>query len=185
MTFTDKDKKTLQVGVFIALLIGAGIAYYYVTIMKPKIKVDSSKVEELQAEIKTLNQDYRTMLALKDQEHMIRAMEKGVLDAARRLPSRPDAPGFLNELIEILRITGVKNQTITPQAYGEHTLYTAIPYDIECSSRYHEFGQYLNLIEENPNRFMRVNSFRVSNNDKRPSIHPVSLRISTFMFNPQ
>jgi Tfp pilus assembly protein PilO len=185
MIFTDKDKKALQVGIFIAILLGAGIGYYHVTILKPKIKANSSKVEELKSEVRQLNQDYREMMALVDQEETIRAMEKAVLDAARRLPSRPDAPGFLNELIEILRITGVKNQTITPQPYEEHTLYTAIPYDIECSSRYHEFGQYLNLIEENPDRFMRVNNFHIANDDKRPSIHPVSLRISTFMFNAQ
>jgi Tfp pilus assembly protein PilO len=185
MTFTEKDKKTLQVGVFIAILLGAGIFYYHITIIKPRINANNSKAEELKEETKQLKEDYRTMLALKDQEDLIKAMEKSVRDAARRLPSRPDAPGFLNELIEILRMTGVKNQTITPQNYDEHTLYTAIPYEIECHSRYHEFGQFLNLIEENPNRFMRVNSFHARNDQKRPSIHPVSLRISTFMFNPQ
>ena len=142
MTFTEKDKKTLQVGVFIALLLGAGIAYYHFTVIKPGIKANSNKTEQLTDEIKQFKEDYRTMLALKDQEDLIKAMENSVRDAARRLPSRPDAPGFLNELIEILRMTGVKNQTMTPQRYDEHTLYTAIPYDIECSSRYHEFGQF-------------------------------------------
>ena len=112
--------------------------------------------------------------------HELRQMIQKVI---QRLPSRPDAPGFLVALVSILRQTGIIQRSVTPEETVNRTQYTEIPYEIDAFGRYHELGQFLTLVEQNPARFMRVKAMRVSNNLARPSIHPIELQISTFMFN--
>jgi Tfp pilus assembly protein PilO len=74
---------------------------------------------------------------------------------------------------------------VKPVSPQNRVQYTEIPYTIEAHGRYHEIGQFLTLIEQNPQRFMRLRNFTAENNLERPSIHPVQMEISTFMFNQQ
>jgi len=46
-------------------------------------------------------------------------------------------------------------------------------------------GIILTLLEQNTDRFMRVKSFKITDNLQRPSVHPIDMQISTFMFNTQ
>ena len=183
MTLDDQAKKTLSVGLFIAVIMGVGFGWWHFSILKLHYKRNETTKTNLNGEIKKMNDTMKEIRAAEAQRDQIEQMRKVVLAASERLPSTPDAPGFLQELINILRITGVQPQRVDPLEKHATVLYTDIPYKIECQGRYHEFGQFLNLIEENQTRFMRVKTFTIKNNDKRPSIHPVTVNISTFMFN--
>ena len=183
MTLDEQAKKTLSVGLIIAGLIFAGFAYWHFVILKIHYKRNEGLKKTLNDEIKTYRAQMKEIQEMEAQKDRIEEMRKIVAEAARRLPDTADAVGFYQELIRILRITGVQTERVAPGANRVQTLYTEIPYGVVCQCRYHELGQFLNLIEENQNRFMRVNSFDVGNNNNRPSIHPVKIGISTFMFN--
>jgi Tfp pilus assembly protein PilO len=184
MPLSEQDKKSLIVGIFIAVVLAAAIGYYYLMIIKPQIMKNEKEAEELGREIAKLKGEYGEMQDLMKQKDVIEQQMKIVEEAAKRLPRSPDAPGFLEELINVLRITGVTNNRVIQRAAVARHLYAEIPYEIVCSSRYHELGHFLNLIEENPRRFMRVDSFRITNDNNRPSVHPITVEISTFMFQP-
>jgi Tfp pilus assembly protein PilO len=173
-----------MIGVFVAVLLAAGIGYYFVMIVKPQIAKNERDKGDLTMEIAKLRGEYDGMRELMEQKDTIQRQMKIVQEAAKRLPQTPDAPGFLEELISVLRTTGVTNNRIIQRPAAARHLYAEIPYEVVCSSRYHEFGHFLNLIEENPQRFMRIDSFRITSDLKRPSVHPVTVQISTFMFKP-
>ena len=182
MTFDEQAKKNLSVGLFFAVVIFASFAYWHYSFLKPLYKKYEVQIKDLKAEIKKSQVDLDEINKAEGDRGNVENMRKIVAEATKRLPSTPDAAGFYQELIRILRITGVLTTRVEPGEKRTQTLYTEIPYSIQCQCRYHEFGQFLNLIEENQTRFMRVNSFTINNNDSRPSIHPISINISTFMF---
>jgi len=179
----EQAKKNLYTGLVIAAVLLAGFAYYHYVILKTHYLRNEEKKKALRVEVKELQDQLKEIQLVESQRDKIEEMRKVVAEASKRLPSTPDAVGFYNELIRILRITGVYATRVSPEKRRGQPMYTEIPYGVVCQCRYHEFGQFLNLIEENQNRFMRVGSFSIQNNDKRPSIHPINVRISTFMFN--
>ena len=183
MTLDEQAKKTLGVGLFIAILIIVGFGYFHFQILQDHYKRNETQKKNLSDEIKKLKENLREIEEAERDRPRIEEMRKVVEEASQRLPSSPDAPGFYQELIRILRLTGVQPRRVDPVHTRNAVLYTEIPYKITATCRYHEFGQFLNLIEENQRRFMRVKSFSISNNDNRPSIHPAPIDISTFMFN--
>ena len=183
MAFSEQDKKTLSIGIFVAVVVFAGLAYWHFFVLKRHYKRNESLKTTIKEEINKYKDELAEIREVEAQRGQIDKMRAVVQEAAKRLPNRPDAPGFFNELIRILRITGVQTTRVDPQPPRGQVLYTEIPYSIVSRCRYHEFGQFLNLIEENQKRFMRVNSFNIINDDNRPSVHPVTVGISTFMFN--
>jgi len=183
MTFDEQAKKSLTVGLFCAVVIFAGVAYWHYSFLKPLYKKYDSQIKVLNGEISKYKGDLDEINQAEKARGEVENMRRIVAEATKRLPSTPDAAGFYQELIRILRITGVLTTRVEPGGNRAQPYYTEIPYGIQCQCRYHEFGQFLNLIEENQTRFMRVNSFVINNNNNRPSIHPISVNISTFMFN--
>jgi Tfp pilus assembly protein PilO len=183
MILDEKAKKTLTVGIVLAIVITGVVSWGHFYILKPYYLRNDAMKKTLNEEIKKLKDSLRDIIEVEKSQPIIAEMHKVVEEASWRLPSSPDAPGFFQELIRILRITGVQARRVDPLERRGSVLYTEIPYKIEGQCRYHEFGQFLNLIEENQNRFMRVKSFSIGNNENRPSIHPVTVNIGTFMFN--
>lgn len=183
MVLSAVDKKALQIGVFLAVLLGGLCGYYYFFFVKKEMEANAKRVEKLDGDIKELKSTYARMQGMLSRKDEIEAESRKILEVKRRLPDTEDAPGFLSALVNILRITNVVNERVAPEKTQRRNLYTEIPYTIECSSRYHDFGEFLTLVEQNPERFMRVKSFTIANDDTRPSFHPISVSLATFKFN--
>ena len=171
---------TLFVGVVGLILIG----YFHLMIGRGMInsyerRTDNMKKElgDLQAQLNQINKTINQKAEVEKQAEAIRKI-------TRRLPSSPDAPGFLNALVAILGTTGIVQEEVKPDATTQLSLYTEIPYTIKAQGHYHAFGQFLTLLEQNPDRFMRIKNLKLSNSLERPSIHPIEMNIATFMFNP-
>lgn len=179
---TEKQKQTLTVGLVVAVLLAFILGYWFFM----NVRADVARSREEQAKLTTEIADTKARLVeidnfLKNRGELQKMLDE-VNKAKRRLPSDPQAIEFLAILTDSLNKTGVGVSEVTPQAQVSRSMYTEIPYLIKGSARYHEFGQFLNLIECHPERFMRVSGFRLLKNDKRPSIHPMEARIQTFMF---
>lgn len=181
---TPQERDGLKAGVILAVLLLAGASYYYFYFVKPQLEHDRQVCEKLKTETDELKKSLRDMEARSSDFKRMQDMQEYLSQIADKLPSSVDAPGFLTAMSKILEITRVDYSELAKQQEQVRSVYTEIPYHIVCRSRYHSFGQFLNMIEENPDRFMRVKSFVVENQDERPSIHPVTVDIATFMFNP-
>jgi len=185
MVITNREKLWLQVSVFVTVVVIAAFIYVYLIWIRQDQKDQVALRESVNTEILELEEELveiDRMIANKDEIEKKREVLK---IAQKRLPSDPDAPGFLRALVDILQATRIVNQIVKPSKVNAYVLYTEIPWLVECSGRYFEFGPFLALVEQNVDRFMRVKSFTINNDYDRPSIHPIELTIATFMFNPR
>lgn len=183
MTLTEKEKNVLTAGLVLAGMFVVIFAYLHLMFFKTQVTSDTRKINDLKKETAALEKEYVSMTAFLQNRREVEAMRNQLAAATRKLPSEPESIEFLKELRASLERTGMAQTRVTPKPFVPRALYTEIPYEVQGSARYHEFGQFLNLIECNPRRFMRVNSFDVRNSTERPTIHPITVGISTFMFN--
>jgi len=179
---TPQQKDIVKAGIVLAVLIFAGVCYYYFYWAKSSIQMREKQVAELQKDIKKIEQEIRDIEAQFGNPEELKAKRTFLEKIARKLPDRVDAQGFFEALVAILGATNIDYSELTPKPPISRSIYTEIPYEIRCKARYHDFGHFLNLIEENPNRFMRVKTFTIENQAERPSIHPILIEVATFMF---
>ncbi|NUP88848.1 MAG: type 4a pilus biogenesis protein PilO [Candidatus Sumerlaeia bacterium] len=181
MALTDQDKKTLQVGLFIAGLILAGALvakYQFFSITNRQLK---SQITQIGAQIREQQALRNDLLALADRRDEIEAMAARIREASRRLPNSAEEGQFYRALTEIIGNTQFKWSDVHPAALRPHQLFTEMPYSVAATAGFHEFGQFMNLIEENPERFMRVSHINIHNDREHPTNHPVNFEITTFM----
>lgn len=181
MAMNEQDKKTLQIGLFLAALILVGAIYCKFFLFSTGLQRMNNEIAGLEAEIDTQKALRNDLLALGERRDEIEALAQKILEASRRLPASRNAEGFYTALIRTLSTTGVRYRNVRPQPDRRHQLFTEIPYLVEANSAFHELGQFLNLIEENANRYMRVSHIDIVNDRESPTIHPVNLEITTFM----
>jgi Tfp pilus assembly protein PilO len=179
---TPKQKDILKALAIVVVAVVAIVAYLDFGQWRKQINDLKQQSNKIGNEIKTMETRIREIdVALANVDELRRKQEL-LAQISAKLPDSPDAPGFYNALVKILQSTRINYTALEPKPPAERTAYMEIPYSITCAGRYHDFGQFLNLIEENPDRFMRVKSFSIDNSDKRPSIHPITVDIATFMF---
>jgi Tfp pilus assembly protein PilO len=152
-------------------------------IVRGKISLYDGAVATYTKELKEYNTQLTQINDLMKQKDEVDKQAETIKKITRRLPSSPDAPGFLNALLMTLGTTGIIQENVKPGQTTDRTLYTEIPYSVVAHGHYHAFGQFLTLIEQNPDRFMRVKKLKIENNLDRPSVHPIEMEIATFMFN--
>lgn len=178
---TEKNKQALIVGVVLGALLLFLIGYFYFISVKPALAAGVKARAKLTTDVEALEKQMKAMQELINDKEKLADMERVVATARKRLPNDEQAIEFLGILRDSLAKTGVSQNMISKEKTLKRSVYSEIPYKIKGSARYHEFGQFVNLIECNPERFMRVTDFKLSNNNKRPSIHPMDVGISTFM----
>ena len=180
-----ETKRNLRSGAILAIVMVVALCIYWFNIIKPNINRDTDEVNKVKAQIAELDLKLKQMEEAEKNWAFMKEKQALLDKLSKKLPNSVDAPGFFQAMVKILAITRIEMTDLTPENPAQRTVYTEIPYKIIGRGRYHDFGQFLNLIEENPERFMRVKTLTVENQDDRPSIHNISVRIGTFMFNPR
>ena len=183
MLLTDKQKTALIFTVFVGVVCLMLIGYFYLMFGRAAIKTYALNATTGKKELADCKDELMKINALLSQEDELNRQAETIAKVTRRLPSSPDAPGFLTAMLTILGTTGIIQEEVRPDKTSDRILYTEIPYKIKAHGHFHAFGQFLTLIEQNPDRFMRVKSLKISNNLDRPSVHPIEMEIATFMFN--
>jgi Tfp pilus assembly protein PilO len=178
-------RRNLRSGAILAVVMVVAACIYWFNMVKPQIDRDTLEIDKVKAQIADLDAKLKQMADAEKNWAFLKEKQALLDKLAKKLPNSVDAPGFFQAMVKILAITRIEMTDLTPETPSQRTVYTEIPYKITGRGRYHDFGQFLNLIEENPERFMRVKTLTVENQDDRPSIHNISVRIGTFMFNPR
>lgn len=183
MQLTDQNKTALTIGLILAAIAAIVVIYFDFATVRPQMTTNErtrdtaeAQIEEREERLKEIN----TFIADADaRQRLITQVEA----AQRRLPSDQQAEEFLDILRIAMRDTGVSFSSISPPSSPiQRSNYEELNFSISGSARFHEFGQFVNIIECHPDRFMRVSGFSIGQNARRPSIHPVDLNVSTFLF---
>jgi len=183
MHLTEKQRTGLILTLFIGIVGLIVVVYFHFMIGRGMINNYARQTEDARKEISDLRMQLKSIEELMLQKEEIEAQAEMIRRVTRRLPSSPDAPGFLGALVTSLGTTGIFQEEVRPDRTIPRVLYTEIPYRVKAHGYYHAFGQFLTLIEQNPDRFMRIKKLKLSNNPDRPSVHPIDMEIATFMFN--
>ena len=183
MQLTDQNKTALTIGLIIAAIAAIIVVYFDFATVRPQLRTNATARTTAERQIRereTRLNEINTFLADADQRQRLMAQ---VESAQRRLPTDQQAEEFLDILRIAMRDTGVAFSSIAPPSSPvQRSNYEELNFTIRGSARFHEFGQFVNIIECHPDRFMRVSGFTIGQNARRPSIHPVNLNVSTFLF---
>jgi Tfp pilus assembly protein PilO len=185
MTLTAEQKKTLFMLVILGVLgLGGGLWYWFMFGASGVAQAEKQTTDNL-AEKKTFDVQLQKFEAFKKE-----VTDPGKYDALKerlnvmqaRLPRTEEAFGFFDALDDILRKTNVSNLRLEKEKTNPEIRYTEIPYSVRSVGRYHEFGQFLDLVENSEKRFMRVKTIKLTNDSKRPTMHPIEVEIATYSF---
>lgn len=183
LNLNEQHKTRLLITAFVGVVCLILIGYFHWMIGRGMISEYERRTENLNKELKDLDIQLAQIKKTIKEKAEIERQAETIHKVTRRLPSSPDAPGFLNALVSILGTTGIVQEEVKPDPTTLMSLYTEIPYTVKAQGHYHAFGQFLTLVEQNPDRFMRLKTLKISNSLERPSIHPIEMKIATFMFN--
>jgi Tfp pilus assembly protein PilO len=180
---TAQQQDAVKAGGILAAILVAAVIVFQFYWAKPQIESLQAGIAKTKTEISELTQRIRDMDEMKKNLEAMREKQRLLELVAAKLPVSNSPEEFYKAFQEVLTATRVEYNEMSQQPLEERTVYTEIPYRISGRGRYHDFGQFLNMIEENPRRLMRIKTFTIENNDARPSVHPVTVRLATFKFN--
>jgi type IV pilus assembly protein PilO len=180
---TAQQKDAIKAGLILGFVLLIGVAAYYWQFAKPEVEAAEKKVTALDSEIANLKKQIREMDDAAANVEKLKEKQRLLEEVAAKLPSTAEPQEFFRTFSEVLKITRMSYSEMKQLPLLERAIYTEIPYQIVGRGRYHDFGQFLNLIEENPNRLMRIKTFVIENDDNRPSVHPLKVQLATFKFN--
>jgi Tfp pilus assembly protein PilO len=180
--FNESDKKILQIVLVVGVVAGLGLFYYYWAMAKYQIKSLDDEITTLAEQKKKKSAELRELKQWAEREDEITQIVAQLEEKVQRLPKTPEARRFFSILRDCIRITNLSANKIArlkPEPMGA---YSEIPYQISGSARYHDLGQFLMLVEQHREQIMRVKTLDVRNDMKRPSRHPLNLKVATFVF---
>jgi len=180
---TAQQKDAIKAGFILAAVLIVGVVIYWWQFTQPEIASAKNRVTALDKEIGDLKKQIREMNDAEANLAKLKEKQKLLEEVAAKLPSTVAPQEFYRALEEILKVTHLSYSELSQQPLLERQVYTEIPYQIVGRGRYHDFGQFLNLVEENPNRLMRIKTFVIENDDAHPSLHPIKVQLATFKFN--
>jgi Tfp pilus assembly protein PilO len=179
---TETQKQVTIAAIILGVLLTILAVYLWFMVVAPKIAQNATasaaaikKAEESEGRI----EEMRNVIENRAEWEELQAK---VEIAKQRLPTDPRSIEFLQLLRDGLSKTNVQQTGITADKPERRPMYQETPYTIEGFARYHDFGQFVNLIECNPTRIMRINEFNLRNTTARPSFHPMTVGVSTYSF---
>lgn len=180
---TAQQKDAIKAGFILAIVLLLGVGIYWWQFSQPEVAAAKTTISGLDKEVGDLKKQVADMNMAATNLDKLKEKQKLLEEVAAKLPSTVAPQEFYRALEEILKVTRMSYSELSQLPLLERAVYTEIPYQIVGSGRYHDFGQFLNLVEENPNRLMRIKTFVIENDDARPSVHPLKVQLATFKFN--
>ena len=185
----NSSKKALMIGGFLAVIIAVSGGYYKFMFQSTEIKKIEKQIKSKETEIKQLKSEFKSLSDLEGREPQIRELLARLEEQAKRLPPEEQVPELLLNVKEMLKLTSFRFLYDQPEPRIPRDFYAEVPYVIKGTAPYHNFGQFLNLIEVNPERLMRVKKIEIkvqkeSDIEKgiqSPFLHDIDLTIAAYV----
>jgi Tfp pilus assembly protein PilO len=134
-----KPSQMALAGVLAALLLLAAVAAYFLLISPQR-----SKAAELKKEADATREEITRLRALTQQVQQTEPIRVADLfRMTKAMPSEVDMPGMILQLNRIARETGIRFDSITPQAPTEANGAQAIPINLVFQGNYFELADFL------------------------------------------
>ena len=181
--FTETDKKVLQTGLVMAGILAFALLYYTFIMVKPQVQNDRKEAQKKRDEKKKLDEELAQLQEYKGKEAEIAAFIQQLYKEVERIPQAKEALEFSRIIEDSIRMTNVDYTGMLPQKSIPRGAYEEIAYLIDGRARYHDFGQFLAVIEQHKNRIMRIRKLTVTSDPaKSPARHKLSVEVATYYF---
>lgn len=181
LVLTKKDQLNIAAGIGLLMLGGV----FFSLVIRPMI----TKTMGYTAREKMLAQQLMVAKqALQDKETLtadIAAIQKHIDYFERRLPQESDFQRILDEVVTLggkhtITFDSIEPQSSQPISVGLDTdkVYMEIPIKMRLQAGFHQFAAFINELE-NFQRFMKIDSVKISLNQKTVIKHDIALTIST------
>jgi Tfp pilus assembly protein PilO len=184
MQLTEKEKNDLIAVGFFAVLVLGGLAYFWIMFGKDMVakKITQADTEYQKLEITWSKMDQLDIIAEETAGDKYDELVAKIAEINKLLPTSSQPITFFAALDGALRETNIQPTEARPEVLGGGTEYEEIPYSIVANGGYANFGEFLDKVERNTDRFMRIKTFKVTNNLERPEVHKVETKIATYRF---
>ncbi len=184
MQLTDKEKNDLIAVVFFMILVLGGMTYFWLMFGKGMIQKITTQADAKEQEFYITDskmEQINTFLAETEGNKYEELVAK-LTEINKLLPTSSQPITFFAALDGALRETNIQPTEARPEVLGGGTEYEEIPYSIVANGSYANFGSFLSKVEQNPDRFMRIKTFKIINSLERPEVHTVDTKIATYRF---
>ena len=143
------------------------------------------KLVSLSQELKLAQTNIRDMGKFRDEikELMVKSQ-----DINSEIKSKEEIPLILENISRLASKYGVAIDQIVPNPTNEEVImknndgqYLTVPVKVEASGGYHNFGRFLNQLE-NEEQFFTISDFSIVGNSQDPVHHSISLTIKALIF---
>jgi Tfp pilus assembly protein PilO len=181
--FSEADKKILQTALVGGVVAILGLFYYMWAVVNPEMASRDKDITSHTDLIKKKDAELAEIKRWEGRTAEIAAIIQQLDQKIKRLPGTSDASEFLRILRECVQITNLSDIRIGRVKNVPMGAYDEIPFMVTCRARYHDLGQFLTLVEQHPQRIMRVKTLNVTSDLARPSRHTAIVQVATFVFN--
>ena len=179
----EKNPYYLIIGVMVLLLV-----VDFFLFMHPQMKILMSlnpEITEMSRDIKTTENNIKRLPQYRTELTSLGAQIDVINE---KIKSREEIPMILENISRIASLNGVRIDQIVPNTgviesvlKNDKGEYFAIPIVLEAKSGYHDFGRFMNQLEEDISYF-QVPSFMITTNAANPRKHNIQLTINAVVF---
>jgi Tfp pilus assembly protein PilO len=173
---------TIIAGIIVLLVID-----YFVL-----LQFQFSSLRALNPRLTTLSQDLRnTRNNLKQMDKFqneIKQLTVQSQDLNSKIKSKEEIPLILDSINRLANKNGVVIEQIVPNTMTEDVImknndgqYLAVPVKVEAYGAYHNFGRFLNQLE-NEEKFFTISDFNIIENAQDPVHHSINLTLRVLIF---
>jgi len=183
--FMDMDEKKIY-GVFAVILLLFFLLDYFV-IMHPQLNALSTINAEIEVERQGIDKINKNIKNLAEYQKKVTGLQSDLKEMNSLVKSIDEIPLILEQISNIADKNGIKLDQINPNSQEKALIlennnisYFAFPILIEGRAKYHDFGKFLNGLE-NSNVCLKIVYLSISSVE-RSSYHTVALTIDAIVF---
>jgi len=138
--------KGVVIAILCALALGAG--YYFDT------QHQLTELESVTREEADLRQQFKTKqwkaATLPKLEQQLQEIENSLTELQRRLPSKAEVAGLIQDISQAAIASGLKSELFEPEREKREQVYVTLPIKLQLSGDYHAFGQFVSSVAAMP-----------------------------------
>ncbi len=175
---------------FLVVGIAAGVilVVFYLVFFQAKIKEATTLTGEIGDLQQTLDQTKSNLQRINQYNQELENLQKKIENFSKRIKSRDEIPGALENLSRFASEQGVKIEQMMPdETHSEIVLtnaegnFVAIPVVIGARGSYHDFGRFINKLE-NAGIFLGSSGFGIMTNSANGNQHLIKLVLRLVIF---
>ncbi len=181
----EKNKKFILGGILLFIFL-----IYYFVIMQPQL----STLRTLNPEIMLITQDLKKIetdvTQMAQYRKQVEVLQKKVDQVGGGIKTKEDVPRILEQISRMANKYRIRIDQIMPLVENQEVLlknndgkYMALPIAIDCQGGYHDFGRFVNDIEQN-NASLKVDRFTITANTQDMLKHSIKLTLNAILLEP-